>query len=412
MKLFESAFLIHLQDTDVINLEMLYPPEHSFTEELKSISSAVAPSLELPSSPMIFSFNLNYCLCHVLYFIYENMPYEIIIFSKTPFAFLFHSFLNEVFNEFKNAETTPRMRFQYVLSYLSSWDNEVKPEITLSFPSGNTKWELNQTLSSYLHYSPLSFFSKDQCKTLFNSFIIGDPVLIIAPTGRVSSLACFAAMSLLSPLQFVEPNAIWLRETDPRFVELVNGNSDLLLVGSPCETLESLGYFKTIIRISKPESLSLDCTMIFGDQMKSIMEICATEMDDLLLENPWSDIIDADFNEHRVANFIALAENESITPEMILRFSKTKTFKLWRRRVFNRDKWREAILSSIPQEIVPKLPHDALKKVLKMVDLQLDRYSKDMHVVATLKNYQILIEAETQFDYFYQSLSTKPLFVK
>ena len=392
MKLYESAFLIHLQGTDLINLEMVYPPEHNFTEELKSISSSVCPSLNLPSSALIFSFNLNYCLCHVLYFIHDNMPYEIIILSKTPFAFLFHSFLNEVFLEFKNAETTPRMRFQYVLSYLSAWENETKKEVVLSFPSGNMKWELDLVLSSFAHYSPLSFFSYQQCLDIFNSIISGIPVLIIAPNARVSSLACFSIMSFFYPLQFAEPYALWLRETDPRFVKLVNNDSNLMLVGSPCEALESLNYFQTVVKVRKCDNLNIDSKPLFHDILKPIMDICVTEMDELVLINPWSDIIDAEFDKQRITHFMQLSENNSIDLDTIIAFSHTKTFKLWRRRIMNRPNWRESLLSCNAHEVIPLIPKEKLSLVQKLITQQIDKNHNDLHVVSVLKVHQKLID--------------------
>ena len=391
MKLYETAFLIHLQGTDLVNLEMVYPPEHNFTEELKSISSSVCPSLNLPSTPLIFSFNLNYCLCHVLYFLYDNMPYEIIVLSKTPFAFLFHSFLNEIYLEFKTADAPPRMRFQYVLSYISSWENELKQEIILSFPSGNLKWELDEKLSCFLHYSPLSFFSYQQCIEIFNSIIRGRPVLIISPNARVSSLACFSIMSLVYPLQYADPYALWLRETDPRFVQLVNGESDLILVGSPCEGLASLNYFHKIIKITKCDDLNIDCNPLFSQIMKPIIEICSAEMDELVLINPWSDIIDAEFDKERIFHFIKLSQNYSADVDTIIDFSHTKTFKLWRRRVINRPYWREAILSCNAREVLPSIPNEKLISIQQIITKQMNKNEKDLHVISALKIHQKII---------------------
>lgn len=391
MKLFESALLISLQNVDVVNIELVYPQDFQYTEELKSISSAVAPSLDLPNSPTIFTFNIGITLCHVLYFVQDSQPYEIIILSKTPFAYFFHSFLAEVYREFNICKTSARMRFQYVISYISSWENEVKTKMILSFPSGNKEWTFDEDLYTYKNFNPCAYLTYSQCTRIWRSIMNNEPILIIGPNARITSLACLAAMSLVTPLQYAEPFALWLRETDPRFVDIVNGNSQLMLVGSTCETLESTNYFRTIIKLNKIDELSQEVRSMFEEKTKGIMEVALTEMDSQIIIDAYSDCINQEFLPKRIATFIEISSDKTIEVQTVINFSNTKTFWLWRKRNMNRTKWREAFLSADANAIIKNKTVEQCKTVLTFIEAQMKRYEKDKHVMSALKYHHKLL---------------------
>lgn len=388
-KLFEQVFLIEITQPDIINLEIMYPSDHSLTDELRNISSASTPSVPLPKESFVYAFNMKNSYCFTLYFYQNNHAYEIIIISETPYANLFYTFLNQILIQFKDTDQSPNQRFQVVLSYIQKWDNQVtNGEITLAFPEGDTKFDLTKECC-YNGFNPRRYFTKNQIKEIFNLLVTDQPVLIICDNAINSSYACLSLMSLLSPLRYMGKSILWLRETDLRFMNVVNGDETLKLVATPCQSIANFVYFQHVYNISDPkeDSTTKSVSDEYEQKVSDMLSVLIAEMDHLLNYNPWSDLLCDPFDSVSLSHLVKLLPRPSLTVEEYIKFSTSATFESFRVKLINRDTWREAILSS-DIKIFRKFKNpDQLVKIVNYAKEQKKKYTHDEHVVSVLNTH-------------------------
>ncbi|EAY14468.1 hypothetical protein TVAG_426620 [Trichomonas vaginalis G3] len=389
-KLFESVFLIEVRQPDIINLEAMHPQDHELSDEMLYLSSATTPLIPLPETSFVYTFNMKQLYCHTIYFFQSGVSYEIIIFSATSYCKIFREFLDQALHHFKEKIATARERYQYVLDYLLKWKNEIDSEkITLQFPNGDVEFTLPDE-RCFEGYNPSKYFNLQQVKDIWRALLADEPILIVAPDAEVGSYACLSALSLSKPIEYKGSFILWLRETDPRFIDLVNNKSEVKIVASSNPNLSNLNYFKVIINVDKVRDDSAASKYAYTelpDRMADILSVCVSVMDHYLNYNPWADLLNDPLKQKVVKSYRKLLTKPSISVDDYLKFSRSKTFEYFRYRNLNRDTWREAILSGDPNCLTKIQNPEDLLKIISYSKEQKKKYVNDKHVFSVLNQH-------------------------
>jgi len=396
-KLVSCSLLLQIPDLASPNLVCMYPESVELIYDVYTLCSCCIPSNSKLKKPTIFAYNIDSVFCYALYFLILDCAYEIVLISEMPFAYIFQTFLKEIFEQFeKNSEiTNPSIRFQYVNSYLSSWPEYVQSKMELSFPSNIIPYEIDFTHYSFVHFDPGASFTLDECYMIYKALIAGDPVVLLADSARQASRACFAAFSLLSPIQYAEPYVLWLRDNDPRFASILNGESKLKLVATSCTNVwKGNKHFRLVVDIRHPpQNEQTNIKQIFNDLSEDLIGILLQEMDTLLEVDPWSDYINAPLNIERLAAFPRKPSPRPLSASDLSNFSKSPTFKQWRKRIVSRSSWRESFLSANHKSLYNDRSIEDLTVIVNQINELYSQFKTDRHIKAVLKVHRFTVSA-------------------
>ena len=391
-ELYSCLLLIEIPEINKPNFMAMYPESYDLSKEIPSLSSACIPFEEFSSNSSIYAFNTVSFYCYALYFSLNDKGYSIVILSKRPFAFIFQTFLKEVHDEFSlnNSIFDPFLRFTYVIGLISSWPNLIESDFELTFPSGKKNFQIDSNNMTFFNFDPSLSFTIEECSIIWKSIIVGDPILIKASNSRQASRAVFSALSLISPFLYRDPYIIWLRESDPRFEEILNGEKiKYKIIASSSSILFNSKKFKYIIDVRNPLSESKPSIKLYYQKASQEFLTNILYLINFLLEsNPWADYLNLPLDIQNITNVINSSPLKLLKAEDYLKFTELLTFSQWRQQILNRPAWREFILSSNPKDIYYKMKKTELEQVLPIINNSLQSFRTDNHLLAVLKTHK------------------------
>ena len=403
LKLFENVFLLerNQEEGQQGNIEIIskFPDDIQVEFENKDLFYANSnPKFDFTgenqSKSIFFVFNINKTYFYSFTFYFESKIYSIIISSLFPFAYLYSSFFKEAEDMFmKENFNDPQLRFAYITSLIQTWNNKYQNTIEVTFPSGPTKVSLIDGHFNFSQYNPSCYFSHNELMKIYYSFIHNEPILLISKDACEGTLVSLSLFSLLAPLQYCGPFAIWMTSEDKRIENI--DQSGLLFVCSNDIKLENNEYFKLVLRIPEnqlPPKNDYKTSVLATT--KYLASLYGTELDTQLLEDPWSDTLYFPLNLERTKKIAIEGYGMPFDNKAALAFNNSETWKLWRKRLKWRNEWMEAMKSSDPSEIMKKHPskeeRDLIKETIAHIpeDIQADK-----HLMAVIKKYKKIIDS-------------------
>ena len=394
--IYDSIFLIRIDKPDAPGLMKTIPEGIDLGLDTLSFCSSCWPystnTLLNNTENIIFSFNVSNLYYHSYLFNFLNDFYEIIISTRRPFSYIFQSFLKKIKKLFNSSKipTDPISRFTYISSLLSSWPKYSLENVILNFPESSLVINFDYSHFSFLQYDPLIYFQPQDCIKLWKSLFIGLPILILAPSADIASKVCFSIFSLLSPLLFTDDHIIWLRESDPRYKQIINNETNFKLICTNLNNLSELPYFKTIIKVNN-ELNNTDQSIrdLLLKLNAKILKVITAELDYLLTLEVYSDFIYKPFVTNHFKFFLnEININDFPTFEEFLLFEKTHTFKTWRKTQRFRSSLRNFLLSYIPKNKFKDFNLNELKNINKGIEIIKTKFINDAHVQAVLTSHE------------------------
>ncbi|KAH0794588.1 hypothetical protein GPJ56_001613 [Histomonas meleagridis] len=327
-------------------------------------------------------------LCYSWVFVYEEKHYSIVYVTHKFIPKLYFDFIQDAINSYNDCN--PKERFALSFSLIQSWRfNKPTNILTMNSPS-----KLNQEIylqSKYLcfeDFDPLEIFPYSNLVDLWKALITGAGVMIISDTPEDLSYGVFAAISLLSPLQYLDPILITTSNQDPRLKHC----EDYSIVGitSNINNVSSRKYGITIIAKRK-SGKSLDETVEnIRKKSRLLAEFMIYMMDSALVADPFNDILENTFTDTDTTEFIGKYNTGDIviTDEDVKKFACTNTIKKWRSSIIFRKSFRNNFLGREPLEVLKGKPKSKLLEIKEKLPLIQKKFEKDEHVLAVLKTYK------------------------
>ena len=404
LKLYESAFLLTRKlgtDTEPSEEDIIakFPEEIEFDVKEKDVFFIDSdPKFDFSGSQeheaIFHAFNINCDYYFSFSFVFENSLNSIIIRSVFPFAYMYASFFKEANQMFEKEHfTDPQLRFAYITSLLQTWDNNFKKEIEVNFPTGLTSVALNEDHFTFSQYNPSVYFKYGELMQLYSAFMYNEPILIIAKNGVEASEVSFSLFSLLCPLQYCGPFAIWMPKEDKRLKDI--SASHFLYVCTNDSEQKNNPYFKHILEVKNERYPSnIEYKPSVRARTKYFGSLFGTELDSQLVDDPWSDTLFVPLNLERTKSIAAQAFGMPFDQKAAEAFNSSESWKMWRKRMKWRSEWLESMKSCDPNEVMQrhktKEERDLIKETLSNIpeDLQADK-----HLMAVVKNYKKIIDS-------------------
>ena len=333
---------------------------------------------------------------HVLFFIYEDSAWEIIISTQRPFAQIFRKFLEECyigFDSFPQEQFPPSRRMEYVNAMLAQWPIGAIENAVLPFPTEAEYFTFYPDYFTYMHFHPIQFFDQYQMKYIWISLFTGSPIIIHVPDAVLGSKVIYSCFSLLTPLSYDDDSIVWLRENDPR-IQDENILSKYKVIATNSNKFDDVhGILKVKIDNStkkKKHPKDENTPEYFSKLTTNCLIAVLNVMNELLMNDPYADFVNTPIPIEQIKKVLK-GKRKTVLPEAsdFLAFTKTKTFKKWRRSQANRNDVRQSILSFTPKQCnFSKRSFDDLQCILEGIEEFKVTMWKDAHLQAVLSSHE------------------------
>ena len=403
-KLYEGVFLISREIVDVsgskIDIIGKFPDD--FSEEIEEKDLFIADSdpkyefnEENQNKGVFFIFNIKSKFYYSFTFKFETKIYSILICSIFPFAYLYSSFFQEAEEMFEKENfNDPQLRFAYITSLLQTWNNKFEKDIEVTFPSGPTKVSLADGHLTYSQFNPSYYFKHNDLMKIYDSFMYNEPILLVAKNAVEGTPVSLSLFSLVAPLQYYGPYAIWMASGDRRIEDIEN--SKLLFVCSNDTRLQNSEYFKLVLKVPE-ERLppTNDFKAMTVARTKYLASLFGSELDSQLIEDPWCDTVFTPLNIERTKDIAVNGFGMPFDNKAAIAFNSSDTWKIWRKRLKWRTDWMEAMKSSDPTEVMKKHPSKEERALIRETLTHIpEDIQADKHLMAVVKKYKKIIDSE------------------
>lgn len=399
--IFDASMLIRFDKTFAPGIMKTTPEDLELGPDALSFCPSVWPfpeeTININKIPLIYSFNVGSTFYHSLLFLYKEDAYAIVISTRRPYASLLQSFLKEVKAQFLLMEIPePLNSYAYVTSMLSSWPRGAVESAVLTFPTSSLAITFDITHFSYMQYDPSRFFSESDYIKIWRCLLTGSPILIICPTADVACKSCFAAFSLITPLLYDDKCCLWLQKSDPRYQQILAGDTSYKIVATSYSEVAEKGKFSLILHVDKSKKAS-QMEVSIHDQMSKlttkVLKMIIGELDMILSIDAYADFVEKKFATEHFREIL----NEFGTPDMpkfedFQLFENTETFKRWRKAQALREGLRGALLSYSPANNFKERSNEELMKIIEGIESIKVKFWNDAHVMAVLKTHENRVE--------------------
>ena len=373
-----------------------WPGDFSLGKEEQEFKASV--NIHHNTTPtFIFMFNTSSYACVSLHFQFNTLSYVLVILSKHPFYFFYKNMLRVATQTFlvDDIDSTPINRFYFLCTAIASFPEKVPKSITVSFPSTEYDYAFSDDSYTYSNFDPSVYFTVNEIHEIWHHLFMGDPILILTQDPFAGSTSVLSCLRLLMPLRYLDNKCLWLTETDPRFVDVINGESDIKIAATNCTFLpEATDHFKYVINLNNKRYESrFEAVFTLYKKMKRILLFTNYEIDCIITEeDPYCDIIQGEIlTRHFIAELNYHAKYDLSTAEEIRGWEQTISFKKWRGERNSFDKFREGILNVDPEPFFQKKSKEELEKIYKVLGDLIKSFSTDLHAKVVLQRHKKIL---------------------
>ncbi|KAH0791727.1 hypothetical protein GPJ56_004413 [Histomonas meleagridis] len=393
MKVVDSLLLVKFTVGDLPIILSSWPRPFNFVEEEEQMFVSSANPLTELKDGQVYSFNIPSMYCYSLFFTHDGTGYSLVLLSPYPFAFFFTTILNYVYNEFQKDDTPlePLSRLSYLATIIKSIPDNINSSITVHFPFWDYETNITPDSFTYKDYDPTDYFTDEQCNEIWLSLFTNTPILFIAEDITSANDAVFSALSLLSPLQFCDEVCVWLTETDPRFVSIINGDSNIKIAATSCVYLgEATSFFKNVIQVPKRHPRSSEIREELQKKTKQIITMTNYELDHMVLaKDPYFEDTKQELDKQKLQKSLDYYKKFNLPcADDFVKWENSNTFKKWREIRPSKDPFREGLLNCDRKLLLQKKSKEELEVISKVIDEYRKKYKKDEHVMAVLRMHK------------------------
>lgn len=408
-----ALILIKNPNSDKPEYKQVYPKEFEIGDDKKEFESSFKFQKESSLSFISFFNTTNYYCTSLNFQENNNTYYSLIILSKYPFydfyRFLFCTVKKAFDNGFsyespiekyeciKSAISTfPKENFHQLIISNNSLDSLPSVKITVHISNVGFIYKFTHNSFTFEKFRSHEFFTQDEIMSVWHSLFLNEPVLIVAKNQIQGSLAVLSATSLFSPFPFKDEMCLWLTRDDPRYGNIMKGESEILLCATHPDNLSNIkNYFKFVIEL-RPKIENQDST--YDKEIFNIMKRTSIVVGGLLntysIENdPYYNLVEGEIDEQLISDAFKKFPPDYVLPSIaeMREFEKTKSFKEWRKNLTPGEEYREIFLNSDPETLLKNRSLGDLRRIENNLELMIESYSKDAHVDAVLRHHRKVV---------------------
>ncbi|KAK8890365.1 hypothetical protein M9Y10_035140 [Tritrichomonas musculus] len=415
-----AVILIKRVSDEMPKIVSLWPNNFSLGDEDLYFKASVNIH-ENSSSPSVFLFNTPMYSCISLNFEYNMINYSLVTLTEYPFFHFYKEIFQIACKDFQknHSDSTPINRFYYIVTPISSipkssTPNSIifleasmeplsislqcflpfSPHLVITFPSKEFEYTFTPNTFSYRDFDPTLFFNPTQCYFIWRALFMNQPILFYSKNPIIGSTSVIAAASLLSPLPFTDEMCLWLTETDPRFISVINEESKLMIAATNSASLvEANEHFKHVIYLDiEANNLPQDADIVkqLFTKMRRALILANAEFDRVVTEvDPYYDLIGGKLCTDQFAQTLKSYSKYDIpTIEEFKEWENTVSFKNWRRKRTIENCFRDGVLNTDPRAVFENKTKDEVEKIFSKMGELMEKYSNDTHVIAVLKKHK------------------------
>ncbi|KAK8893555.1 hypothetical protein M9Y10_021978 [Tritrichomonas musculus] len=351
------------------------------------------------NSSSIYAFTTQSNTCYVFNFVYDSIPYSIVLLSSIRCPLIFLKFLQDMRKTIENSKINneenkiePMVRMTLIWSILQSWHFIDKNEAVVTFSSTPFHAILS---SSYSQFSPFNFFSADtNYLQVWRTLLTGGRILIVSngATPKQMTYATFGIASLSSEFPFSEKILLCQNSQDPRLFdrELIKEYKIICAPEMP-NCFNPDDYDVTLqIQMNK---LPIDAFQkIIQARNKRLYDIVSYLIQTNLISDPYSNFLEKDICDEYKAIINPETMEKILNDKQFYDFTHSGTFKSWRKDNLFNDEFRDAFLSTQPEVALVNKTEEELLKCSSFIDIIKNHYSFDIHMVSVCKRHKKLIK--------------------
>ncbi|OHT07412.1 hypothetical protein TRFO_24362 [Tritrichomonas foetus] len=388
-----ALMLVRKPIDDMPTIMETWPTDFNLEQEEAEFKASLKVHITT-SSTFIFLFNTTTYSCISLHFEYDKEFFSLVILTRYPFYHFYKYMLRVASQAFLNDSepTSPMNRYYYILTALSALPETPPSHLTITFPT--TEFDYSITVGSYTYkdFDPTKYFSMNDIWVLWRALFMHKPILILTKDPFAGSAAVLSCASLVAPMQFTDNICLWLTETDPRFIDIINGESDLMIAASNSRALATAtNHFYFVLNLSqKRYTANKAITTQLFTKMKRTLLFTNYEIDSIITDrDPYSDIVNGEIISDRFERSLKLHEQFNLpTVEEFEGWEKSKSFKDWRSARNVSSRFRDGILNVDPKVVFKGKSYEDVEKIYNKIDELIKIYSNDMHAFAVLKKHK------------------------
>jgi hypothetical protein len=255
-------------------------------------------------------------------------------------------------------------------------------------------WPFQSEDTTFDSFDPLRFFLKSELDDLWDCLFTGKPILVLCGDTKRTVEAIFAAMSLLSPLAFVQPMCLWLTVTDPRFVDIVIGESQLAIAGSNCAELEkNVDYFQRVFHVRDIAGQDPEVLTRLRMRMRRSLGVAKYWLDNSLVYDMYYDVLEGSMCPPNLDEELRQYRKYDLpSSEQFRMWERTTSFRKWRKERDNRAQFRDALLSNSPDELFRGRTKEQLVIIRKKIRKFRALFERDQHVLCVLRRHSVILQ--------------------
>ena len=392
--LVDLVVLVALPSDNLPNIVSVWPKSTEVNDaELPFFTAAVTPSLKTERT-VHYCFNTPFHYCFAMYFTTDSGAFSLVFVSSYAVAAFFSGLfgcLSRYFSRVEKYTGSASSKFDFAVSVVENWSRDhLETEIIVEVPGDEFRWNFSGDDFTFADYDASKYFDRTECDLMWKALFRGEPVLIVGDDSEMTTKAIFAAMSLMNPLHYCDPVCMWLTVTDPRFVDVVNEESDLKIVGTNCAVLcDGCQFFKYVFYLNDTARAGNDqITHKIALRMKRAVNIAEFMLDNQMLYDAACDIIESPmYTDEFGEELKGYRKYDLPTGNDFMMWEHTHTFRVWRRSRNTHQSFRDALLSNDPERIVQKKTKRQLLIILRRLQDRQAEFKDDEHASAVLKRY-------------------------
>ena len=390
--LVDLVVLVSIPDQSLPTIVNVWPESSEVNDaELPFFTASVVPIMKKRRTVQ-YCFNTPFHYCFSLFFETEEGAFSVVLVTTYPCASFFSgffNFLNKYFQRVSKYTNNAKHRFDTIVGIVEKWPRDrLDPNLHVKITGDEFQWSFTGDDFTFADYDPSQYFDRAECEMIWRALFRGEPILIVGKDCEMTTHAIFSAMALMSPLRYCDPICMSLSVTDPRFVDVVNEESDLKIVGTDCVALcDGCNFFKYVFYLNdNPKSGNDKIVSRISLRMKRAVSVAGFMLDNQMLYDATCDIIEKPmYTEEFGEELKGYKRYDLPTGEDFMKWEDTDSFKTWRRRRNTHESFRDALLSNEPERIVTGKTKRQLLIILKRMMERVPEFDRDEHVKIVLK---------------------------
>lgn len=392
--MFDSILLFQKEPKSTAKLITQYPAKIEIPD-LPLLKNLCVPYSISKTKAEIFAINTPSNYCFIYSFIFEKIPYSIIIMTSSLYASLYFDFLHAVDASFATIQekSDPMCRFGLVKSLLLSWFTKTADELVVNFPLDSFSLNISSITSWFANFNvaPFALYINE----VWHAILMNKGVLIIAPNAEIASSAVFGVLSLLDRFKYCDEFLLYTEKGDPRYHEIMTNDSlPYKIVGTTNPDLANGdSRFSAIITIKATTFENMfEQQQEYRTKTIRLFGCLFVQMNIQLLTDPYSDLLNKKLN---INELVRLSDNE-YSAEIFTEIQNTKTFLQWRKHVSERNQLRESFLSVPPYEAIKQIHPEFYQKALDQLLIIVNSNVRDLHLQRVLKTHQAILSKKVK----------------